>query len=63
MPTNVKVADVSVVLEPSAGPAVMLVSGGVTSMVQVNEAALGSLLPAASVAVTVKVCGPAPSPG
>src|SRR5712691_9479807 len=59
VPAKSKLADVVVVVEPSAGPAVMLVSGGVTSMIHVNEAGLGSVLWAASVAVTVKVCEPA----
>ena len=62
MPSKSKLADVFVVLDPSAGPAVMMVFGGVVSMNQVNEAGVWSVLLAASVAVTVKVCEPAPRP-
>src|SRR5438093_1098564 len=36
------------------------VSGGVRSMLQLKLAGLGSTLPAASLARTSKVCGPAP---
>ena len=61
-PSKSKLADVFVVLEPSEGPLEMVVSGGVTSIVQANEAALWSVLPAASVAATVKRCSPAARP-
>src|SRR2546427_8452961 len=61
-PAKSKLGDVFVVLEPSAGPPVMVVSGGVTSTVHANEAPRWSVLPAASVAVTVKTCAPAARP-
>src|SRR5436309_12373410 len=61
-PSKSKLADVFVVLDPSGGPLVIVVSGGVTSIVHANEAALWSVLPAASVAATVKTCAPAPRP-
>ena len=64
LPLNVKDAVVALV-EP-LGPAPMLVSGGVLSIggsiVQVRAAGLASVLPAASVARTLKVCEPVPSP-
>jgi hypothetical protein len=44
------------------GPAVMVVSGGVVSTVHVNEAGEGSMLPAASIARTWKVCDALESP-
>ncbi len=40
------------------GPELIVVSGATVSTVQVAEAGVGSGLPAASVAVTVTVCGP-----
>jgi hypothetical protein len=40
------------------GPEVMVVSGGVVSIVQLREAGVESVLPAASVARTRKVCVP-----
>jgi hypothetical protein len=46
----------------AAGPAVIEVSGGVVSIVQVKLAGIGSALPAASVAVTWKVCDPGARP-
>ncbi len=44
----------------AGGPAVMVTTGATPSTVQVRVAA-GPVLPAASVAVTEKVCGPLPS--
>ena len=42
----------------AAGPESISVSGGVESTVQLNEAGVGSVLPAASVAFTWKLCDP-----
>jgi hypothetical protein len=44
------------------GPATIVVSGGVRSIVQVRVAGLPSVFPAASVALTWKVWLPSPSP-
>jgi hypothetical protein len=44
------------------GFAVIVVSGGVTSIVQVLLAGVGSVLPSGSVARTWNVCEPAASP-
>src|SRR5919106_1377797 len=49
----------SVSLEGSDGAAVMFVFGAVRSIVQVCDAGVASVLPAASVARTSKVCEPA----
>jgi hypothetical protein len=46
----------------AGGPALIEVSGGVVSTVQVKLAGVGSTLPAASVAVTWKVCDPGARP-
>ena len=59
--SNVAVA----VLTVPVGPEVIVVSGGVVSVVStvhVRVAGLGSVLFAASVAATVKVCGPSARP-
>jgi hypothetical protein len=45
-----------------AGADVIVVSGGVESIVQVKDAGVGSTFPAASTAATLNVCGPAASP-
>ena len=55
-------ASARVEIEGSGGEAVMLVLGSVRSIVHVNEAGLASVLPAASVARTSKVCEPAARP-
>jgi hypothetical protein len=52
----------AVSLEGSFGLAVIDVFGAVRSIVQEYEAGLASVLPAASVARTSKVCEPALSP-
>ena len=57
---NEKLASGSLVSR--AGDSVIEVSGATVSIVQVWEAAEASSLPAASVAVTVKVCSPSASP-
>jgi hypothetical protein len=59
---NVNVALVLVVVEPAAGPPVMVVLGGAMSTVHVRLAALGSVLPAASIARTRNVWLPPVSP-
>src|SRR5918999_1530883 len=46
----------------AAGPALMVVSGGVVSMVQVTLAGVTSVLPSASVARTEKGCSPSARP-
>jgi hypothetical protein len=43
------------------GCALIVVSGAVASMTQVKDAGLVSVLPAASLARTVKLCEPSPS--
>ena len=48
----------SLVVEPGAGPAVIVVSGAVASTIQVRVAGEASGLPAPSIACTVKVCWP-----
>src|SRR5678816_3284309 len=55
VPVKPKLALVEVVLEPSAGPEVMLVSGLTESITQPKVPGLASVLPAASVAFTAKV--------
>ena len=61
-PVNSNVAVVAVVVELSAGPAVMPVSGFTVSITHVKLAGSWSALPAASDAVTVKVCDPSLRP-
>jgi hypothetical protein len=58
---DVKLNVASVWLLGSDGPDVMLVFGGVVSMVQVRFAGLESVLPASSIARTRKVCAPSVS--
>ena len=58
-PAKVKVAW-SVAMVPE-GPESIVVSGGVVSTVKVRVAGVGSVLPAASVALTSKVWGPSVS--
>src|SRR5262249_13222657 len=54
--------DALVVATVPLGAASIVVSGGVVSTVHERVAGVGSLLPAASVAVTVKGCAPAARP-
>ncbi len=56
---NANVADV--VLTAAAGPAVMLVSGGVPSVVHVLDAGVASVWPSASFARASNVCDPSAS--
>jgi hypothetical protein len=46
----------------SEGFTVMIVSGGVTSTIQVRAAGVASVFPAPSIARTSKVCEPSASP-
>lgn len=55
---NANVAVGVVIVDPSAGPEVIVVSGGVASTVNVRVAGVGSGLPAGSVATTEKVWAP-----
>ncbi len=59
---EVKVRCASGLLVGSEGPEVMVTVGAVVSTVQVRVAGV-LVLPAGSVAVTVKVCAPSASPG
>ena len=54
---KLKEAELLPVVDPFSGPEVMKVSGSVVSMVQLKVAGL-PVLPAVSVALTEKVCGP-----
>ena len=54
--------DAPVALVGSLGCAVIVVFGAAVSTVQVKEAGVGSVLPAASVARTSKVCEPSARP-
>jgi uncharacterized cupredoxin-like copper-binding protein len=47
---------------PSAGPLVIVVSGGCVSTVQLRVAGVGSTFPTPSMARTSKVCAPSVSP-
>ena len=53
-----KLAEALFTVLPEAGPEVMVVSGAVVSTVQVRLAGVPSVWPAASVALTWKVCEP-----
>ena len=56
-----KVGVGSLIAEPSAGPPVMVVFGGVVSTVNVRTTGDGSAFPARSIARTLSVCGPSVS--
>ncbi len=62
VPVKMKEAEALLMDEPSAGPLVMEVFGFTVSMIQVKLAAEVSVLPAASVATTVKVWLPSATP-
>src|SRR5438552_18548192 len=62
VPAKVNVAWTLAVTEPSAGPLNNDVSGGVVSTVHVRVAGVGSTLPAASTARTMKACWPSARP-
>jgi hypothetical protein len=55
LPVKSNVADVLFVLDPSAGPDVIVVSGAVVSIVHSKCPGVGSVLPAESVASTSNV--------
>ena len=59
---NPKFTLAELVVLPCAGPATMLVSGGVTSIVHVYVSGVGSSLPDPSIARTRKVCEPPATP-
>ena len=58
----VKLNEAELLLTEPEGPAVIVVSGAMVSLVQVRLAGVASTFPAASVARTWKVCDPLAKP-